>query len=388
MEELVQTAERILSRQSGRPVALRLERTWDGRKSTVLRCGVQHASFPADSVIVKRSSHGAILEDWAASAFLEQVPHEPPLAPRFLGGDLEAGVIVLEDLGDGDGPGTLDLLLGDDHDRAAAALVEHPRLVGELHGATAGCVDAFTRVRQALGPIRPHLPLYKDPWSDARGRAVAEDDPERQEAVREYRGSLQALGLCPPAAADDEIDRVTLRVEGNPGPFLAFCQGDLNEPGGCTRWRGRLRLYDFDCGGFRHALLEGLAGRLTWGAASRIPAGVVRTMEEAYRQALAAGCAAARDDALYRRALMEAAARWHVFHVIWRLPTALARDYQRGITRLRQQLLAWLDGFAALVEEFGHTPALGASALALAARLREGWPPDVVDLPFYPAFRR
>jgi hypothetical protein len=239
-----------------------------------------------------------------------------------------------------------------------------------------GCEAAF----------RTHRPLYKDPWSNARGPALSE--PDRLQAVREYRGSLEALGLRPPVAADEEIDLVTRRVEGDPGPFLAFCQGDLNEPGGCGRWRGRLRLFDFDCAGFRHALLEGLASRLTWGAASRIPAGVVRAMEEAYREALAAGCAAARDDVLYRRGLAEAAARWHVFHVIWRLPTALERDHQRGITRLRQQLLAWLEGFAAVAEECGHATALGASARAIAARLREQWPPDVVDLPFYPAFRR
>jgi hypothetical protein len=387
MEELVRTAERILSSSFGWHAALRPERVWDGGKSTVLRCGLLDAAPPAPpSVIVKRSKHGAILEDWAASVFLEQIPHEPPLAPRCYGGDLGAQVIVLEDLGDGEGPGTRDLLLGDDPDRAAAALVEHLRLVGELHGATAGRPEAYARVRRALGPPRSPRPLYKDPWSDARGSALTEQD--RLQAVREYRGSLEALGLRPPAAADEEIDLVTRRVEGDPGPFLAFCQGDLNEPGGCVHSRGRLHLFDFDCGGFRHALLEGLAGRLTWGAASRIPADVVRAMEEAYRQALAAGCAAARDDVLYRRALAEAAARWHVFHAIWRLPTALERDYQRGLTRLRQQLLAWLEGFAAVAEECGHATALGASARALAARLCELWPAGVVDLPFYPAFRR
>ena len=88
------------------------------------------------------------------------------------------------------------------------------------------------------------------------------------------------------------------------------------------------------------------------------------------------------------RALAEAAARWHVFHVIWRLPTALERDYLRGITRLRQQLLAWLEEFAGVAEECGHATALGSSARALAARLRAQWLPDVVHLPFYPAFRR
>jgi len=386
MEELVRTAERILSGSFCRHVSLRPERAWDGDKSTVLRCGLVDAAPPAPpSVIVKRSKHGAILEDWAASLFLDQVPHDPPLAPRCYGGDLATQLIVLEDLGDGEGPDTRELLLGDDPDRAAAALVEHLRLVGELHGATAGHAEAYARVRRPLGPPRLPRPLYKDPWSDARGDALTEQ--ERLQAVREYRSSLQVLGLRLPVAGDEEIDLVTRQVEGDPGPFLAFCQGDLNEPGGCVRSRGQLRLFDFDCGGFRHALVEGLAGRLTWGAASRIPADVVRAMEEAYRQALAAGCAAARDDGLYRRALAEAAARWHVFHVIWRLPTALKRDYQRGITRLRQQQLAWLEEFAGVAEECGHATALGSSARALAARLRERWPPDVFELPFYPAFR-
>src|SRR5262249_1831237 len=224
MEELVRTAERILTGPLGRQVALRPERAWDGDKSTVLRCSLlDTAPHAPPSVIVKRSKHAAILEDWAASLFLGQVPREPPLAPRCYGGDLPAQVIVLEDLGDGEGPGTRDLLLGDDPDRAAAALVEHQRLGGGLPGATAGRRRAHARACQALGPPRLPRPLYKDPWSDARGRALTEHD--RRQAVREYRSSLQALGLRAPAAADEEIDLVTRRVEGDPGPFLAFCQG-------------------------------------------------------------------------------------------------------------------------------------------------------------------
>jgi hypothetical protein len=105
MEELVRTEERILSGPLGRDAALRPERVWGGDKSTVLRCGLWDDAPPTPpSVIVKRSKHGAILEDWAASLFLEQVPHEPPLAPRCYGGDLPAQVFVPEGLGDG-GPG-------------------------------------------------------------------------------------------------------------------------------------------------------------------------------------------------------------------------------------------------------------------------------------------
>src|SRR5262249_46820527 len=216
MEELVRTAERILSGPFGRHVALRPERLWDGDKSTVLRCSLLDAAPPVPpSVIVKRSRHGAILEDWAASLFLEQVPREPPLAPRCYGGDISAQVIVLEDLGDGEGPGTRELLLCDDPDRAAAALVEHLGLVGELHGATAGRAEPHARARRAPAPPLPHRPLYKDPWSNARGPALTLQG--REQAVREYRSSLEALGLRPAAAADEEIDLVTQRVEGEPG---------------------------------------------------------------------------------------------------------------------------------------------------------------------------
>src|SRR5262249_15740131 len=163
---------------------------------------------------------------------------------------------------------------------------------------------------------------------------------------------------------------------GDPGPFLAFCQGDLNEPGGCARWRGRLRLFDFDCGGFRPAPLGGPPGGLSLGAPPRLPAAGAGALGPAGPPAPAAGGRAAGGDGLCRRALGEAAARWHIFHAIWRLPTALERDYQRGLTRLRQQQLAWLEGFAAVAEECGHATALGSSARALAARLRAQWPSD------------
>jgi hypothetical protein len=293
---------------------------------------------------------------------------------------------VLEDLGDGEGPNTYDLLLGNDPERATAALLEHTRLMGRLHATSLGRLDAYTRARRVLGPMSPPKPLYEDPWSTPRGRAVTKHECEQ--AVWNYRSACLLLGLTPAAAVAEEIEWVTARVEADPGPFLAFCQGDVNAPGNCVRWKGRLRLYDFDCGGFRHALVEGLAGRLTWGCTSGIPAEVVRAMEAAYREELATGCVAARDDRLYRQALVEAAARWHIFHVIHRLPTGLERDYPRGPTSFRQQLLAWLDGFVGIVDEFGEATALGESARALGHCLRARWPPETTTLPYYPAFRR
>ena len=124
-----------------------------------------------------------------------------------------------------------------------------------------------------------------------------------------------------------------------------------------------------------------------WGCEAQIPAWVVRTMEGAYREALAVGCVVARDEAMYTRAVAEAAAWWHIFHVIWRLPTALAYDYQRGLTSLRQQMMAWLEAFAVLTEECKHMGALGHSARVLRRRLQALWPRDMAERPYWPAFR-
>jgi hypothetical protein len=387
MTQTISIAQRVLSESFDCDLSLQPIRTWNGHKSAVLRCRVAgpSTSLP-DTVIVKQSTCGAAVEDMAAALFLEPLPHQPPLAPRCYGGDLAIQMVVLEDLGDGDSPNTLEHVLGPDPDAAAAALIDHIRQVAQLHAATAGRQAEYARIRAALRPIATPKPLYQDPWSNARGLEIAET--ERRQACENYGGGLRAVGLTVPAGVIDEIEMVTDQVEVDPGPFLVFCQGDVNTPGHCVRQAGGLRLFDFDAGGFRHAFLEGLAGRLTWGCMSRIPTDVVGAMDRAYRTALAERCADVREDAAYQQAVVMAAARWHIFHVVWRLPTARERDYLRGLSTLRQQMLAWLDAFVEVVDLFGQTPHLGSSARALAGCLRVQWPAEAVQLPSYPAFRR
>jgi hypothetical protein len=386
MKDTMRIAERVVGERFGRALALCPERTWKGEKSVVLRCRVEPPSPSVPpSVIVKRSGCGGTADELAAVLFLEEVAHEPAFGPSCYGAEPANEVIVLEDLGDGGGPNTYQHVVGADAEAAGTALVEHIDLIGRLHAATAGRQAEHARIRQSLGPVEAPKPLYEDPWSNGRGGAIAAE--ETRQACAKYRDGIRRVGLKLDRLADDEIEMVTDRVEGDAGPFLAFCQGDVNAPGNCVRQGGRLRLFDFDGGGFRHGLLEGLAGRLTWGAMARIPAEVVEEMDRAYRRAFQRGCEAARDERRYREALVEAAARWHIFHVIWRLPTALERDYVRGLTTLRQQMLAWLDGFGQIVERHGHTVALGGSARDLARRLRAQWPAEVGELPYYPAFR-
>jgi hypothetical protein len=387
MHASIQIAESILRNSFGERLTLQPEALWDGHKNTVVRCRVQQPMpFSApESVIVKHAKIGTILADWAAAQFLTTIPHHPPFAPDCYGGDLASQTLVLEDLGPGDAPNTYDLLMGDDPAAAATALIEHMQLLGQLHAATQGQVEEYMRIRRGLGPLPAPQAIYHDPWPDARDDQVTED--QRRQAIQTYRDRLRAVDLLAASAVADEIELISTQVEAQPETFLAFCQGDVNMPGNCVRCGGQLRLYDFDCGGFRHALTEGLAGRLTWGCVLRIPPDILHKMDTAYRMALSGGRAEAHDDRQYAQALAEAAGRWHIFHLIGRLPTALGRDYQRGPTSLRQQFLAWLEAFAAISEAAGHLTALGQVARRLAGRLRTRWPAEVAALPYYPAFR-
>ncbi len=176
-------------------------------------------------------------------------------------------------------------------------------------------------------------------------------------------------------------------MEGSPGSFLAYCKGDQNGAGDYIRRGGQPRLFDFGAGGLRHAIIEGMPGRMTWGCMMRIPKHVVLLMERAYQTRLAEGCAVASDDRVFRRGMAEAGARWNIFHVIHRLPDALESDRQRGPTTLRQQTAAWIEAFAELSEEVGQTGALGKSARDMVECLRKLWPAEVSYLPYYPAFR-
>jgi hypothetical protein len=75
-----------------------------------------------------------------------------------------------------------------------------------------------------------------------------------------------------------------------------------------------------------------------------------------------------------------------ILPIIHRVPAALSGDYQRGLTTLRQQVIAWIEAFADLSEERQQLQALGKSAREAVKSLRGLWPAEVCSLPYYPAF--
>jgi hypothetical protein len=401
-EAIVKFAEALLSRQFGQAVRLVRDRVFFGFKSVVVRCRVvSRGVVLPDALIVKKAREDRmgyfpdsqatpnaaheLFNDWAAARFLDGLCHDPPLSPRFYAGDREHGLIVLEDLGDGEAPNTIDALQGHDPQLAEQTLVEHAGLLGKLHAATMGRYEEYRQIRLGLGPAPHPLKLYHDPWSEARLSPISASEVD--EAISSYRAAFAPLDLRSQSGVEDEIAHVTTVVEADPGPFLAYCKGDQNAAGDYLRRHTKPRLFDFDAGGFRHALIEGMPGRMTWGCQMRIPLRVRSDMEKSYQTALSRGYAEVADDRVFYRGLVEAGARWNIFHLIHRVPTALSGDYQRGLTTLRQQTVAWLEAFADLSEERQQLQALGKSAREAVKRLRELWPAEVCGLPYYPAFR-
>jgi hypothetical protein len=319
--------------------------------------------------------------DWAALQFLGELRLDPPLCPRLLGGDPSVPFIVMEDLGANSVEPNA-LLDGTDPDRAEAALISYVKCLGQLHSATLGKSAHFQRVRRSLAGDLSQKPLYHDPWSCSQQRAPA----EIAQAIREYRSVFTLAGIAPEDGVDDEIELATNEVEQCPQPHSVLCQGDQNGPGGCLYTTPGIRLIDFGACGIRHPLVEGMPHRLTWGCTKRIPRRLYSRLEKTYQLELSRRYRQAADDSFFHAAMMAATARWNIFHTIWRVPDALEGDRPRGLTSLRQQVVAWIDAFAEMSEEFNQMPSLGNSARRLLSRLKELWPAETHTIPYYSAF--
>src|SRR5215831_5766537 len=368
--ELIHAAELSLAAATVQQVCLRA--VWiapDTPASHVIR--VENIGSKADlpgSFIVKAANiefpgnpQQMIFNEWAALRYLEDLHCDPPVSAKFYAGSVDSvgPFIVMDDLGSGDGS-PYQVLQGNDPEAAEQAVLDYAVTLGRLHGC--GCVrpERFRELRAGL-PLPPRRrPLFHDPWSDASSYSPE----ETRQAIAEYRAVVSALGVPPESGIDDEIEQVTHSVEAHHGEFLALCQGDQNSMRQCIRRGKAHRMIDFGVAGLRHALIE-----------------------EAYRKEVSARCPAAGNEARFRQAMVEAAARWSVFHMIWRVPDAIKADRPRGGATLRQQVLAWLSAFVEMSEEFDHFPALGKSAHRVHGRLKSQWPSDTHNIPLFPAFQ-
>jgi ankyrin repeat protein len=396
-DEIRPIVERVLAGSLGGPVRVAaVERVSEPeRRNQLLRCQVVAAPSGAPStVMVKRrrptdydpENHTSfatrgLFRDWSGLQFLTEVGADLVGSPRFYGGDRAAGFVVMEDLGT---PKGLDhYLLEGTAEEAARGLLLLATTLGRMHAATAGREADYRRIRDALGP---------GDGPETR----AEEANDVRNAGRELLKHCAALDVAAPAGVEQAVETIAASTA-DPGPFLAYTHGDpcpdnnavnLSEDGP----RGdTFRLIDFEIGGYRHALRDGVYGRIrfpTCWCVRDLPEAVIDRMEAAYRAELVKGCPAAADDAAYLRAVAESCGAWVLSTVRWLFSRTLEYDPVWGVATYRQRILTRLAAFAGLARQAAHLETLGETVEHLHAVLRSRWEPFTLPMACYPAFTR
>jgi Ser/Thr protein kinase RdoA (MazF antagonist) len=357
-----QAAEALMARAWGERAEIRAAETIWGR-SHVLRL---HLGGDR-SVVLKR--RGQQERDRRAEGFgvelaaLEYLSAMPvPVAPRLLGADTNAGILLMEDLGPG--ASLAASLLAGNRERAQADLVTYAQALASLHVWSRGRPGELAALRDRYAPRAAGRPALMGAveWGKAPVLAVA-----------------TSLGLSVDGVAG-EIDQLGPVLDG-PG-HLGLVHGDAC-PDNVGFIDGRCRIFDFETSSWGAAALDAvylLAPFPSCWCFANLPDEVAAPALDAYRARLAAAGIHLGPD--WDAALAAAMACWIVARGTG-LARVLEEDHEWGTTTMRPRLLAWLRSFTRTAGQTGALPRLQALAGALHDQLSQRWPGLVV--PDYPA---
>ena len=359
---VVEAAERIL----GHPIQTCDVELLEDR-TTVAAVGRPDGS----QVVVKWSEwHQVLFAEWSALAMVDDLYLDPPVAPRLLGGDATAGVIVMERLLPG--PSLATLLLGADREAARRGLVALGGTLGRLHAGTIGRSREFELRRSSLGPTQsvryhvvrqlPRLLMRVDTWT-------------------------KRVGIVPPRGWEDDLERVRQAMI-RPGPFLSLIHGDPC-PDNNRIYGDNAVLLDFQVAAVDHCLIDAAIFTVPfpncWCVAELHVADAEPALN-AYREQLSKGLPQVCDDAVWLPALTEASASWFLLHAVTDLASVLQADDVWGTTTMAWRFVQWSDYFLALAELAGVLPALSDVAHQVRNLVQVRWP-DLAPAA-YPALAR
>jgi Ser/Thr protein kinase RdoA (MazF antagonist) len=353
-------AEALLTRALGEPAAVQAaESLWD--RGHVFRLRLASGR----TVILKHKRRqwpiGAQLfgDELAALDYLNGMP--VPVAPRLLGADAQAGLLLMEDLGDG---ATLaDSLMASGRERVQAELVGYARALGSLHAWSMSHAGEAAVVRARHGPGDESGPRWRD--------AV-------QRGKEPFLATAATLGVASHGVAE-EIDQVHRMIVGT--SYLGLVHGDPC-PDNVRLIDGTCRIVDYEHAGWGPVAYDAaylLAPFPSCWCFARLPDEVAGPAVEAYRGSLeTAGIELGPDWESITTAVLAAAflGRGQMF------AEALDQDDEWGTATMRPRLLAWLRTFAGRAGD-GTLPRLQATAAAMQDRLAERW--AGVRIPDYPS---
>jgi hypothetical protein len=342
------------------------EKIWDRSHIVRLRLADDERTVvlkrPREKNFVRRTGFDAEL---AALEFLS--PMEAAVAPRLLGADASAGILLMEDLGPGSS--LADSLLAGDRGRAEADLIGYARALAAMHAWSVGRSGEYAELRARLA-----------------GSADVEIAPDWMDAITRSKGPFLAMAAQLGLAADgvdQEIDSLGALMAG--AGYVGLVHSDLC-PDNTHITDGNCRIIDFETSGWGPLALDVaylLAPFPSCWCFARLPAEAAGPALLAYQdEAANAGMELGPD---WEAALTAALAGWVVARGA-RIGRALEEDQNWGTTTIRPRLLAWMHSFIEAASRIGALPRLRALAEAIREQLRLRWPEAVV--PDYPALAR
>ncbi len=347
-----------------------------------------------ESVFVKRKRARRIRVEWACLQFLSDQMGENAVTPRIYGGGYtgknNVPFIVMEDMGEGQNLRAI--LLSDDSQTAKMVLIECAKALGRINAHAIGKVEEFLKIRDSIVSIEQrNEDLYT---------TYAEKLAE----------TCDAAGITPYQEAFSELKSLIEFLEPS-NCFHGLTHGDLYPVNVYhSTSKSKVYVFDYEFGHFQHVLVDGFQIRVhldMWADVSRFPDDIAQEMERIYRSELAATCPEAQDNQWFYRRLIEACV-YETIRCIYRFfepPKAVfsniinnrpAGDYEAlrtnpnynhwGLPAVRRRVFYRLGMLAQLTEEHNYLQALGATARKIRDKFSTIWPPEVQEMPLYPAF--
>jgi aminoglycoside/choline kinase family phosphotransferase len=352
----------------------------DERRNLVLRARAVQGGTRTTSIIIKATrvadydaaaanayEASGFVREWAAMRYLTHHAPGHAFAPDLLASDLEQGVLVYDDLGDGL-PSLVVPLLHGTADEAEQALTAYATALAELHRATIGSRDGHSAI------LRQGFP----------GAAIPPPAHRWIENVARVPHALLG-GAFPEDEADLILDHLS-----RPGRWQALVHGDPCPDNILLAADGRAILIDFEFARPSHALFDAAYWRMgfpTCWCAGTVPAEVRRRIDRAYRAALADAVPEALDDDAFGRESAIIDVAWLLGSLAWRLEGALAADGTWGRATIRSRILTYLDQVIRSADEANMLPGFRLLAARWRGDLRGRWP-DTPPLSAFPAFAR
>lgn len=285
-----------------------------------------------------------------------------PVAPRLLGADATAGILLVEDLGPG---ATLagSLLTGSRAD-ARADLIAYARALASMHVWSMQRPGELATLWARYAQGAPAAPR----WMSALERG---EQPTLAIAA--------SLGLATGGVAGEIAELGAVLTEAG---YAGLVHGDAC-PDNVRLIDGHCRIFDFETSGWGPIVLDAaylLAPFPSCWCFAKLPGEVTAPALTAYRDCLrAAGLTAGAD----LDAAMAAALAFWIVARAQRITDVLTKDPEWGTTTMRPRVITWLRSFIAQAGATGALPHLRALAGTLHDDLSRRWPG--LTVPDYPA---